>query len=377
MNILKIKCYFTAVIAIIMLLSGCVKNTIQGAKEIQFAVMGDKALYDYDESLLNGVRMAIDDCNELYGQKGFHVSMELYDDEGIYEKGIIIAHSIVEDEGITAVLGSQNYNIINSAAEIFENAEKIFITPDGANDETLNEGYSFIFRNTHSSNDMGISLAQYAINNGFHKLAVCIKGPEYIEEFIRSFYRESQNSDLRIVDYYTKTNTGDEFEEVFERWELLGVDCVVIIHDSMPDAFNLLRATRSKAPSMMILGDTNFDFKEKLEEYGEFSDNIVITELLSMEHGEKQKLFESRYVEHYEAKPDDYALQGYESIKMIVDTAVSIDTNDSALIAQELHKSGYDGIAGTICFDEKGNLLSRLPKILISKDGVFQEVRNE
>lgn len=374
---MKTKCYLTAVLAIIMFLSGCGENTIQGTKEIQFAVMGDKALYDYDESFLNGVRMAIDDCNEQYGQKGFRVSMELYDDEGIYEKGIVIAHSIVEDEGITAVLGSQNYNIINSAAEIFENAEKIFITPDGANDETLNEGYSFIFRNTHSSNDMGISLAQYAMNNGFHRVAACIKGPEYMEEFIRGFYRESQNSDLRIVDYYTKTNTGDEFEEVFKRWELLGVDSVVIIHDSMSDAFNLLVAIRSKNPYMMILGDTNFDFKEKLAEYGEFSDNIVITELHSMEHGEKQKLFERRYLEQYEAQPDDYALQGYESIKMIVDTAVSLDTNDSALIAQELHKSGYNGITGTIRFDEKGGLLSELPKILISEDGMFREVSYE
>jgi branched-chain amino acid transport system substrate-binding protein len=224
---------------------------------------------------------------------------------------------------------------------------------------------------------MGISLAQYAMNNGFHKLAVCIKGPEYIEEFIRSFYRESQNSDLRIVDYYTKTNTGDEFEEVFERWDLLGVDCLVIIHDSMYDAFNLLRAIRSKAPSMRILGDTNFDFKEKLAEYGEFSDNIVITQLLSIEHGEKQKLFERRYVEKYAAQPDDYALHGYDSVKMIVDTALSIDTNDSVLIAQELHNSGYDGISGTIRFDEKGNLLSKLPKILISKDGLFREVSYE
>ncbi|MEL7563593.1 MAG: ABC transporter substrate-binding protein [Dehalobacterium sp.] len=360
-----------------MLFSGCAKNVSLENKEIHFAVTGEKALYDYDESFMNGVQMAIEDCNGQYAGEGFQISMEFYDDEGVYEKGIVISHGIAEDHRVTAVLGSQSFYITNSAAEIFENAGKILITPYSANDETLEEGYQYLFRNTHSANDVGVALAKYAVEKGYRRVAVCSRGSEYEAAVVRGFCRESRDSGLKIADYFTKANTQDELDGVFERWELLEVNCVVIVQYSEADAFDLLKAIRSKYPTMPILGDMAFDIKELLAKYREFSDHIVIAGPLNIEPGEKNRIFKNRYLERYRTQPTDYAIQGYDSIKMTVDTAVRLNSTDPAMIAAELHRKGYDGISGAIRFDEKGRLVSGLPELLISQDGVFRRGDDE
>lgn len=370
---LKIIFYISQLIIIALFFSGCGEKANIGKKEINFAVTGEKVLYDYDESFMNGIQMAIEDSNMLYADKDFKITMELYDDEGIYEKGIVISHDIAENSSVTAVLGSQSFYIINSAAEIFENAGKILITPFSAYDETMDEGYKYLFRNTYGAYDLGASLAEYAVEKGYRKVAVCSKGTEYEVALLKGFYRESINSDLRIVDYYTNTNTHNELLAVFDRWEALGVDCVAIFMYQEEDSFNMLKAIRRKNPEMPILGDMAFDIRGLLAEHREFSDNIVIAGPLYIEPGEQNSEFKDRYLQKYQYKPTDYAIHGYDSIKMIVDTAVRINSTDPSLIARELHNKGFEGISGTIMFDEMGRLVAGIPKLLISKDGVFQE----
>ena len=68
-------------------------------------------------------------------------------------------------------------------------------------------------------------------------------------------------------------------------------------------------------------------------------------------------------------------MQLYDSIRMIVDTAVRIGSTDSADIAQALHEEqGYNGVGGTIAFDAEGRLIGRQPKIMVSEDGMFNFV---
>jgi branched-chain amino acid transport system substrate-binding protein len=230
----------------IIISTGCDESINEDKIEINFAITGEKVLYDYDESFMNGVRMAIADCNLQYADLGYQVSMEFYDDESIFEKGMAIANSIARDNSVSAVLGSQSFYITDAAAEIFENAGKILITPFSANDETLEVGYQYLFRNTFSAYDVGVALARYAAKKNYKNIAVCIKGTEYEAAVIRGFYRESRDLGPKIVDYLTKARTQEELREVFTRWDLLSVDCVLIIQFHEDDAFALLKAIRAK-----------------------------------------------------------------------------------------------------------------------------------
>lgn len=62
-------------------------------------------------------------------------------------------------------------------------------------------------------------------------------------------------------------------------------------------------------------------------------------------------------------------------LRLIVDTAARLDTNDPAQIGKALHdENGYQGIGRHIRFEEGGALATdagKLP-ILICKDGMFR-----
>jgi branched-chain amino acid transport system substrate-binding protein len=128
---------------------------------------------------------------------------------------------------------------------------------------------------------------------------------------------------------------------------------------------------------MPILGDMAFDIKELLHEYREFSDNIVIAGPLKIEPGDKNMAFKERYFKEFNVYPTDYSIQGYDSIRMVVDTAVKINSAEPVIIAAELHQNGYEGLSGVLRFDEKGRMLSGLPELFRSHDGAFGRISYE
>ena len=52
--------------------------------------------------------------------------------------------------------------------------------------------------------------------------------------------------------------------------------------------------------------------------------------------------------------------------------AVRIGSTDPTDIAEALRNDGgYNGVSGTITFDEKGKLTGRAPRIMVSQNGAF------
>jgi len=346
-------------------------------KAIKFAVMDTKAVFGSDKSYENGIAMAIEDLDTLYGEQGYEFSYEFYDDGAIFQQGMEVIDQIVSDPEITAVVGTSSLNLLDVSADVLDGAGKLLVTYYSAPDSLFENGYTHVFRNCYGEDDLGRAIAAYAAGRqDIRRVAVYHSDTDFERGLVRAFLREARTSEMEIVDIAATTPLETELDAVLARWEALGVDTVLVSQYLAGDSFDILRRARALHPGMNILGDFSFDYTDDLLANGDISDGIYIAGPLALDDSGELESFYRRYEQRYGAKPTQWAVQLYDSIRMVADTAVRIGSTDPDDIARALReKDGYRGVGGTIVFDEAGRLIGRRPRIMVSKDGMFSFIR--
>jgi len=378
-NYAKFKFGIGRLVAIAILLclmiqiAGCSSTNAEpsGDLKLSIAVMGSKQVYDYDTSFLNGVELAINDFNQQYAGKGFSAKYDIYDDEYDFEKGVVIAKKLSSDSDITAVIGSHSFNILDASVEFFEDSKKILIAANGMMDKSIvDKKYKFVFRNTFGETEMGASMADHAAKIGADRIAIYHSNTEYENNMGMAFSKRALENGLKVLDDVSEIGSQKDFVNIFKRWEAIGVNCVMISQESIADAFLLAQRIRTKSDKIKIYGDFSFDAEEKLMENREYVEGIIIPTLVPVSQSETLENFNSRYKEIYGSEPTWWAAHAYDSVRMVLDTAVKVNSNVPEKIAEGLHsKTGYQGITGKIMFDDNGLLTSMEPVYSIVKDG--------
>ncbi len=362
--------------------TGCAPKGGSGgaeSKTIKIAVMDSTVVFDSDNSYENGITMAIEDLNTLYGEQGYEISYEFYNDGAIFQQGMDAINKIASDPEITAVVGTSSLNLLDVSADVLDGAGKLLITYYSSSDSLFENGYTHVFRNCYGESDLGGAIAAYAaVRRDVRRVAVYHSDTEYERGLIRAFLRGSRGSEVEVVDIVTTTPLEAELDAALERWEELDVDTVLVSQYLAEDSFEILRKARTMNPDMNILGDFSFDYTDDLLTNGDVSDDIYIAGPLAVDENPELEKFYQRYEQRYGSTPTQWAVQLYDSIRMVADTAVRIGSTDPTVIAQALREQGgYVGVGGTLAFDGKGRLTGRTPRIMVSRDGMFSFLQED
>lgn len=374
---MKKLCVLLLSMALLLGAAGCAQASSGGAddKSIKIAVMDTEVVFVADDSYANGIAMAIEDLNTLYGEQGYTISYEFYEDGSVFQQGMEALNAIRSDPEITAVVGTSSLNILDVAADVLDSAGKLLITYYSAPDSLFENGYTMVFRNCYGESDLGSAIASYAVEReDINRVAIYHSDTDYEREMARAFLRGLKGTDTEVVDVAVTTPLETELEAMLDRWEALGVDTVFVSQYLAEDAFSILRLVRANHPEMNILGDFSFDYTDYLLADQAVSDNIYIAHPVPLDPSKSVEGFYDRYREKYGSEPTQWAVQLYDSVRMIGDTAVRIGSTDPADIAQALRQDGYEGVGGTIRFDAQGRLTGRTPGIMVSRDGKFDFV---
>lgn len=374
---MKKLCVLLLSAALLLPPGGCASSAAAGTddKTIKIAVLDTEVVFVADDSYTNGIAMAIEDLNTLYGEQGYTISYEFYEDGSVFQQGMKALNAIRSDPEITAVVGTSSLNILGVAADVLDSAGKLLVTYYSAPDSLFNNGYTMVFRNGYGESDLGAAIAAYAAEReDINRVAIYHSDTDYERTMARSFLRGVEGTGLEVVDVTTTTPLQSELDAMLERWEALQVDTVYVSQYLAEDAFDILRLVRHKNPDMNILGDFSFDYTDYLLADGDVSDDIYIAQPVPLESSAKMDDFYERYREKYGTEPTQWAVQLYDSVRMIGDTAVRIGSTDPEDIAEALRQDGYDGVGGSLAFDAQGRLTGRSPRIMVSENGKFDFV---
>ena len=345
-------------ILLLCILSGCADNSVQ--KTVKIAVMGNEA--DFYPCYKEGIERAVRDLNKEYADSGYYTECEFYNDDGSYEEGAAIIDRLAADESVTAVIGSTDMDINNTAAYVFDKAQKLLVVPYFLYDSVYRDNnYSTVLSLCNSARMVGKMLYRAAEQTTAKRWAVCAADKKFQQAEMNGFLQCSDEKSIKIVDCVNISELTNNLDEVYARWENLGVEGVIMF-PAENEGFDILKNLKRKNPSLICGGDTAFDNsivsasdKELMQAMTGF---IIADEFMLYETSvDEENLLLDMQKECYINTGNDFDIwyiQGYNAVRMTADTAIRNQTCNSAEIARILHNDGYSGFLQKFSFDENG-----------------------
>ena len=348
-------------LAAVLLLCGCSNNADN--KTINIAVTGSPSVYS--EYYEKGIKKAYADVCEEYKDSGFEINMDLYDDNDDYETADKITARLVNNNKITAIIASSSEEICENQVYQTDKAGKILICPHWMYDSTLEDkNYSKAFSLNYSNADIGTVIKIIAKDVPAKKWAVCYSDDKISREEIKGF-NNIDDDNIKTVDFVKMSTFKANFNQTVDRWKLLGVEGIIFIPYE-EEGFDLLYKLKSEMPELYIISDSSLDDDNELQTNRKYFDKVFIVDSFFVEPEESEIFGDEEYL-------DTWEIHGYNTFRIIVDTAIKNNTNNCDEIAEILHKDGYFGELEGYKFDEKGTLVpEKFSYIEIREDNVTE-----
>lgn len=366
-----------AILCLSLGLTGCASEQKVNPKELYIPVLGDAAWLKADGAFWGGVQLAVEELNKEYESQGYTIKTEIIDDLATYDKGVEMAARLSLDKSITTVLTLQNFDVSKTTAGMLSESGKPVFFPYGAFDNLMSKGNKMLFCSVPSFANLGTAMANYAVEKGYKRIAVYHNGKASQEELVTAFELALMNTGTTVVDYVPSIASENEFDGVYSRWQALEVDCVVLSQYGLEQAFEVLKMLRSRNQKIAVLGEPIFNRANALAENKAIAEGMVVPSTLVIKESDKLRSFQKRYKDKYGKDADIWTVQGYDMMRLVVDTAVKTGTTDPVKLAEMLHEpKGYDGVGGNIAFIEGGALKVDVKalQMLVCRNGRFEAI---
>lgn len=364
---------------LLLSLMGCASEQKVNPKELYIPVLGDATWLKEDGAFLSGVELAVEELNKEYSAEGYTVKTEVIDDLASYDKGVEMATRLSSDKTVTAVINLQDFDVSKTTAGILSERGKLVFFPYGVFDSLMNIKDNKLFCNVPSFADLGTAMANYVTQKGFKRIAIYHNGIAAQEELATAFELALSDTEAKVVDYVPAITSQSDFETVYSRWQALTVDCVVITQYGSERAYEVLGMIRNKDKKLAVIGEPIFSTANLLSENKDNAENLVIPSTLIIMESEKLKMFRELYRLKFKKEADIWAVQGYDTMRLIADTYVKTGSSDPEKLSEMLHNAkGFEGVGGTIAFLEGGALKINVQdlQMLVGRNGRFEGIEN-
>lgn len=326
--------FFVIVILVVSLFTACSYENQE--KQITIAVLGS----GYSRFFKSGIEKGYEEALKEYENSGFDIKIDFYDDRDDYEYSSKLISSIVKDENVVAIVGSAKQNICENQAYQANKAGKIFLIPHRFDYENISDSVgNKTFYLNYSCEDIGKIMNDIVEKDVGEKWVVCYSDDEISKNEIKTL---KKNDD--VFDFVKINALEIDFEGIVKRWKSLDIDGAVFLpYDNMN--YEIFYKLRKEMPEISIVSDARLDNDDELKKHRAEFENVYIVDNFNIEEDKENK---------YSGFTDTFEIQGRNTVRMIIDTAIENNTVEPEKIAEILHNCGYKGVLENFKFDKKG-----------------------
>ncbi|SAK66960.1 extracellular ligand-binding receptor [Caballeronia arationis] len=321
----------------------------------------------------NGARMAIDDLNKrgvTVAGKKVTFKLDSEDDQADPKIGVQIAQKL-SDSGIVAVVGPYNSGVAIPASRVY-NTAGIPMLPVASNPALTKQGFKNIFRIGASDEQLGGTMAEFAVKTLKAKTAAIIDDrTAYGQGVAEEFARVAKAQGLQIVDnQYTNSNATD-FLGILTTIKSKNPD-VIFFGGYAAQGAPMAKQMRQRGIRAKLLGGDGICSADMGKVAGADASIVYCAQGgTSLDKTPAGSDFLKRYKDTYHTDTQVYAVSYYDGVMLLADAMVKAGTTtDKAKLIAQLAKSDYKGIAGTYSFDPKGDLIGAPTTVYIIKNGL-------
>ncbi len=356
----------------LLLFSGCkdssVWNTITSRKELKIPILVSDSDFESKSSFLAGIKVAIEDAQS----KGYKLSYKIFNDNGNFDKGVALAKGIIGNKEYPLALSFQSMDTLDTVTKLFDEAKKPLFAINGLDDNTLRKGMKYIFSLMSSAEDLGISAGRYAVKKGFKSVAIAHSQYSYEINFFEGFNDAiDEDESVNVYDSVQGPYKEKDFDSVWNRWNALGIDAVLLSFADVEWGMNLIELIKTRDPNIAIIADQYFNDPDNLKKYEKSVEGMVMPSNYPVDSGDKLSKFYSDYKSKFSISPTALTAQGFDLVNMIISKMQNCSDVDEFVNAMK-SEDGYVGVS-ELKFNASGSL-NRDPNFLIVKSGTVSKL---
>jgi branched-chain amino acid transport system substrate-binding protein len=331
----------------------------------------------------NGAKMAIEELNAAgvtIGGKKVTLKLMAEDDAGDPKQGTAVAQKLA-DAKVAGVVGHLNSGTTIPASRIYSDAGIPQVSPSATNPKYTRQGFKTAFRVVADDVALGGTLGRYAVKELKGKTVAVIDdrtayGQGVAEEFAKA--AKAAGADIAAREYTTDKAT--DFNAILT--SIKGKKPDVVFFGGMDAvAGPMLRQMKSLGINAKFMGGDGICSTELVKLAGDaVTDNqVYCAEAGGVEKGSKfakaKEDFDKKFKAKFGVDVQVYAPYVYDSVKLMVAAMVKAGSSDPAKYLPELAKTtNYEGVTGSISFDEKGDIKNGALTLRTIKGGKLTEL---
>ena len=322
------------------------------------------------EMILDGIQMAVDECNEAGGLDGKEVVIDAQDDQAEPNQAASVANMMSADEKIVAIIGSLKSSCTLAAAPIYEEAGVVALSPDSSSPEVTNAG-EYIFRIKNSDVVLAQTMAKGAISDGHTKFAILYENNDYGAGVLEQSQIAIEEAGCEIVCTESiLTGEQTDFSSIISKIRESGADAILMGVDYNESGL-VMKQMKDAGLDLPRYATDGLFTDAFIEVGGEAADGTtVLTSFITSDQSENVQNFIKKYQEKYDGEmPSIFQAEGYDCGKIVIEAIENAGTDRKA-IRDYMATMSYQGVTGDCTFDENGDVNIPLKRCIV-EEGEF------
>lgn len=322
-----------------------------------------------------GVELAADEINTRGGINGRKVRLIEKDDQETVTGGMTVAQSFTKVPNLTAVIGHSISSISIAAANIYENAGIVMLSPSATAPALTQKGYKYIFRNIPSDEEIARQLTLYAAKQGHRHMVIYYSDDSYGIGLANSLENHAKNAGIEIVDRFSYYADARDLDRLSAKWKALDFDGIFVAH-YMPDGAQFIADAAKAGVSVPFFAGDAMDTPELYQVAGKAAEGTVVGTIFnSRDPREEVKSFISNFNSRYGKMPTSEAAQGYDAVNLLAGAIEAAGSASPTAVAQKLRTfKNRPGVAGFHTFADNGDDMGELVVKKVVKNGQFDYI---
>ncbi len=361
-------------LAALLAVAGCGRKDAETIK-IGHAGPLTGPLAHYGKDNENGVRLALDDANAepvvLGGRKVTFVMLS-EDDQADPKQSTIVAQKLV-DAHVAGVIGHLNSGTSIPASKIYNDGGVPEISPSATNPNYTHQGFKNVFRVTANDAQQGKVLGEYAVAKlGAKSIAIVDDRSAYGQGLADEFEKAAKAAGGTIVAHEFTGMDKTDFNAILTTVKGRNPDLIFYGGNDV-QAGPMMRQMKNLGIESTFLSGDGSRSPEFLKLAGPAGEGAFASQPgVPLEKMPGGGTFAEKYKAKFNVEIQLWAPYAYDAARAMVEAMKTADSADPAKYLPALARLSYQGVTGTVAFDENGDIKGGRITVYQVKDGKWE-----
>ena len=370
----RITAAFLALLFLVAI-AGCSSSATSGKQNLVVGMInplsGDNATYGLSHK--NGMELAKEEINKAGGVKGQQLEIVFHDDAGDPKQAAAGAQKFADQKNMLAVVGSALSSNTLAMVPITDRARLPHLVVSSSTPK-LSGISPYFFRMAVQDAQVGILMGELLAQKlQAKRVAILYPNNDFGKGLSAVVQETLKKYNVTVTSNQAYLATDKDFSALLTSIKAENIDALALC-GTYTDGGLITKQGRELGLTIPMVSGPGFYSPKFIEIAGKAAEgSVFLGAFVASNPAENVQSFVKKYKEKYNTEPDTFAALGYDQMYVIakaMEKAAEKGQITRDNIREALAASNYNGVTGTVTFNDKGDWVRPYLYITV-KDGKF------